>query len=49
MDYLEILSFCAFDIDRADEMIKEMESRVETIPCSKQTRPPIVTRPANKP
>lgn len=34
MDYLEILSFCAFDVDRADEMVSELVDKIQSKPDS---------------
>ena len=31
MDYLEILSFCAYDIERADKMCKELLGESEDV------------------
>ncbi len=33
MDYLEIMSFCGYDLDRADKMVNEIVKDMEEVPA----------------
>ena len=33
MDYIEIMSFCGYDLDRADKMVNEIVKDMEEVPA----------------
>lgn len=33
MDYIEIMSFCGYDLDRADKMVNEIVKDMEKVPA----------------